>query len=162
MELIKKVDEEATIANVREFFSENGGYDKILQRSGALNPKNPRSPKGDITGVPGSSAGNAQENKYVEYVQNKLAYDAISYAIGCCRQLSQDILNYRYLEHRKVWQVKRLIGYTGNSVYPDKDRQACLDFADTIEIARVLYHVDEDTIPKLQKEKQEQNGSKMG
>lgn len=146
MELIPQVNEETTLANVHDFFFKEKYYPTIRRRSGDWGLK---SPQMDITGVPASRGGNANEDKYLMITHYRQAKRAVDYAIAGCRQRSQEILKYRYLQQLPVDVVRERVKLYGHETYINADRYACFEFADTMTVARIMYGVS-DLIPDLQ------------
>lgn len=146
MELIPQINEEATIANVRQFFFNDKYYPTIRRRSGDWGLK---SPQMDITGIPAARGGNTNEDKYMMIAHYRQAKRAVDYAIKGCRQRSQEILQRRYVRQLPVERVKECVRLYGHETYVNADRYACFEFADTISVARVMFSVT-DLIPELQ------------
>lgn len=146
MGLIPNINEEATMSNVRTFFFNEKYYPSIRRRSGDWGLK---SPQVDITGIPASGGGNHSEDMYLEVAHYRQAKRAVDYAIAGCMHRSQQILKYEYQQQLPIVECKELVGLYGHDTYQHADRYACFEFAETIEVARVLYCVT-DLIPKIQ------------
>lgn len=148
LELIRPIDKEATLANVHQFFFNDRYYPTIRRRSGDWGLK---SPQMDVTGIPASGGGNHSEEKYLDVAHYRQAKRAVEYAIAGCKHRSQQILKYEYQQQLPIVECKELVGLYGHDTYQHADHYACFEFADTIEVARVLFCVT-DLIPRIQEQ----------
>lgn len=93
--------------------------------------------------------GEKQEVQEPQRKEHKKQQAAVAQAIAGCMHRSQQILKYEYQQQLPIVECKELVGLYGHDTYQHADRYACFEFAETIEVARVLYCVT-DLIPKIQ------------
>lgn len=145
MELFKAVDEKATIKAVRTFFLKDDffhrkSYGRIKRQYNAL--RSASSPTGDITGISGSFS-NRMEDKLLNGVEYTRAIECVSAGIEACSELSQKIIELRYICGEEIWRVKQSIGISGKGSYYRKDDYACYEFADAMDSLVDRYGVRE-------------------
>lgn len=146
MVLVPTLDKKATIAKVREFFSEDKYYPTIKRRSGEYGLK---SPVMDTTGIRGSRFGNSSEKMMIMFAEYAKAKRTIDDAITGCRMMSQIIIKKRYIEHLEIYNIRPLINRYGHETYDNADKHACLEFADCLERKAWENDVDNEIIPNL-------------
>lgn len=130
MGLLPDIDENATVSQVRHFLRDDDKLPRLERLSGAWCEL--KSPTMDVTGVHGSGAGNATENRYVMHAYYYTAYQAVMQAIDYLSHDSQLIIRKKYLESMPNWQVAQVIG-VASTQFGKRDRKACFEFADCLE-----------------------------
>ena len=146
MGLVPEIDKEATIQRVHDFFYKDKYYPTIKRRSGSYGLK---SPAMDATGVRGSRFGNSSENMMIMFAEYAKAKRAVDDAIAGCRQVSQIIIQKRYIEGLEIYNIRPLINRYGHETYDNADKYACLEFADCLERKAWESDVDSEIIPNL-------------
>lgn len=146
MGLVPTLDKEATIAKVREFFSEDKYYPTIKRRSGEYGLK---SPQMDVTGIRGSRFGNSTEKMMIMFNEYAKAKQTVDDAIVGCRLVSQIIIQKRYIDRLEIYRIRPLINRYGHETYTNADKYACLEFADCLARKAWENNVDSEIIPNL-------------
>ena len=154
MGFLPTYDNDLIYREVRDFFTRDElgphpSYAKIERRSNMAYGLTGQS--GDITGVRGSSAGNVAEKRLVAENDYLRAKRAIDLAIKGCSATSAAIIKMRYLEHHKIWHIRRLAHLSGNASYQKAERRACYEFADAIDYARDQFNIPVEVIPDFLK-----------
>lgn len=130
MGLPLKTNKSKTIKKVRHFFQDDDEFPRIVRLAGP--DKELKSPHIDITGVRGSGAGNATENRYLMHAHYQTARDIVDFAIRSMPEVQQTIMFYKYVQPIPVWQVANKVGLE-KSAFNELDKKACLDFADYLQ-----------------------------
>lgn len=130
MGLLPDIDENATVIQVRHFLRDDDKLPRLERLSGAWYEL--KSPTMDMTGVHGSGAGNATENRYVMHACYYAAYQAVMQSIDYLSHDSQLIIRKKYLESMPNWQVAQMIG-VASTQFGERDRKACFEFADCLQ-----------------------------
>ena len=146
MGLVPTLDKEATIAKVREFFSEDKYYPTIKRRSGEYGLK---SPQMDVTGIRGSRFGNSTEKMMIMFNEYAKAKQTVDDAIVGCRLVSQIIIQKRYIDRLEIYRIRPLINRYGHETYTNADKYACLEFADCLARKAWENNIDSEIIPNL-------------
>lgn len=145
LELLPAYDEEQTAKAVADFFLKDDAnhprnYQRIQEQYMAL--QSISSPTGDITGVHGSLS-NHIEDKWINGAFYKQAIDCINHVISLCSSQAKIIMEHRFKDNEKQWQVKKAANIGGNDQYLPAERRACREFADIMQKFRVVYGVEE-------------------
>lgn len=152
--LLPEYDDDLLYRAVRDFFTRDEigrhpSYAKIERRASMAYGLTGQS--GDVTGVRGSSKGNGTEERLVAENDYLRAKRAVDLAIKGCSATSAAIIKMRYLEHRKIWHIRRLAHLSGNASYQKAERRACYEFADAIDYARDQFNIPAEVIPDFLK-----------
>lgn len=148
----RPIDREATVQAVKSFFSDrecyNGyNYQELKRLSGAWGEL--KSPSLSVTGV-GSSTDNGIEQRFIKHAECLRAVQAVEYAINGCDRVSYVIMRRRYIERVPVKEIRNILHIAGNATWYKLDRRACCQFAQCMEAAAALYHVNQQILPRLQ------------
>lgn len=137
MALLAKIDEKATIQNVKDFF--NSDFERIQRLSKSnINISSPR-----IDGMPKiRPVNNVKENKYIKAANFRLAFKAVIDAVNDCSDTGRVIIIKRLIQHKPQWQVAQEVQYQSSRYY-DYYNDACLEFADNLEYRTAILGDDD-------------------
>lgn len=141
MGLLPEINENATVDRVRHFLQDEDKFPRLERLSGAWCEL--KSPQMDITGVRGSSAGNAIEHRFIKHAYYYSAYLAVKEAIAHMRPDSRLIIQQKYLNAVPSWQVANTLG-VASTQFGKRDRRACFEFADLLEGSAYRYGITEE------------------
>lgn len=118
------VDTKATARQVREFFKSD--VSELEYRTNATLSGLLRSPK--LDGIANHSNTNGTETAVIDGVDAKHELSLIVESIENCTAFNRRLLELRYIERQKVWQIEQTVGY-GHQTVCEKLNEACVNFA---------------------------------
>lgn len=154
MGILPEYDNDKIYQTVSDFFlldvpGRQPSYAKIERRVSVVEGLSGQN--ADVTGIKGSSKGNSTEDRLLAGNDYWRAKQAIKTAIKSCSATSAIIMQCRYLQGQKVWQVQAKANISGNATYQKADQLARYEFADVIEYAKGKYGVADSIIPNFLK-----------
>lgn len=151
MGLVAELDTEGVVRSVRNFFES----DEILQPNYSAIDRyaddlvDTSAPAGDVTGIHGSSAGNATENRLVGNDEYLRAKKAVFKAASWCGHDGEIIIKEQYINCLRKWQVMRILHVGAKKTYRRLEKRSLLYFAEAIMKAKVCYKVSDAIIPNF-------------
>lgn len=79
------------------------------------------------------------------------AQKVILKAVASCKEESHVLLQNRFIERQKVWQVKRLLFIGGQDTYYRRERQAISEFITALEPLKKEFEVSDIIVPNFHK-----------
>lgn len=149
------IDEKRVIKEVRAFFFRDGlgeiTYAKIEREANVMLGLTGLS--GDVTGVRGSSKGNAAEERLLNSDEYYRAYKGVNIAIRACRYPSNVILDKRYRNHWTINRVMDELNLSGSASYQTADHRAIFEFAEAIGKIKLMLKISDQVIPNFIEQK---------